>query len=401
MVKTSRLIHKGKRFLQLFLLVFSIWFCILTNKARLDGPQADMADQADDLSRIRKELQEKRRWLEKLGQKERSAFAELLEIEERLELTARIIQRLALKERSIERELKVEGKNLRKTDSRLYWHREYLFQRLRQTYKHSRFGPGAMIFGTTSSFDLISKLKLIQRILGKEKDLLRETESLKVGLEEKKQNLDRVKTELARVSKGKFEEQRIYQRGLEEKERLLRKIKSEKRLHTQLIEMLEQDALTIPQILDHFQRDSTHDKAAEPENKSWFQSLRGKLPWPIEGRVIFAFGEKTHPRFHTKTKNSGIEIETKTGTGVAAVAQGRVIYVSRLRGYGNLVILEHEGEYYTIYAGLSKVLVAPGEEVERLQEIGVVGEDESFSVPCLYFEIRKGKKSQDPLEWLR
>lgn len=83
------------------------------------------------------------------------------------------------------------------------------------------------------------------------------------------------------------------------------------------------------------------------------------------------------------------------------MADGRVTYASRLRGYENLVILEHEGGYYTIYARLSETLVTLHQEVTRLQTIGRLGENGLSSGPSLHFEIREGKQPQNPLEWLR
>ncbi len=371
------------------------------NKAKPDSLETEIRSQTDELTRIKKELDEKRKSMERLNQKERGAFAELLDLEERLDLTERFIKRLIFKEKSIKRELQTGEKNLKETDLKLRWYGELSQRRLREIFKHRRFSPYAIIFEASSPLDLINGLRLTERILKKDQDLLGETQSLKVDLEEKRQNLDKVKTELSWLKKRKSEEQWAYQRDLKEREKLLKKIKSEKKLYAQAIEELEESSFKMHEILDKLQEKETYNKTKNLEKKSRFETLRGKLPWPIQGRVVSLFGEQTHPPFHTKTKNPGIDIKAEPGKEVVAVAEGKVIYSSRLRGYGNFLILEHEGGYYTLYACLSEILVSPGEEVERRQKIGVVSEGELISEPCLHFEIRRGRKPQDPLEWLK
>lgn len=221
-------------------------------------------------------------------------------------------------------------------------------------------------------------------------------------MEEKEQNLKKKKGELSELRKRKAQEEMVYHRELAEKDRLFKKIKSEKKLYAQAIEELEKNASTLENIIAQINlpEQKTPGKIQTKE-EGLFDISKGKLPWPIQGKVMVHFGEQRDPQFHSKTKNPGIEIEAEPGKEVLAVADGKVVYSSRLRGYGNLVILEHDGGYFTLYARLSEISVSPGEEVERLQRIGMVGESGFFLGPCLHFEIRKGKQPQDPLEWLR
>lgn len=398
---TSDLRCCTRRFLNLFLLVFFFWFCIFISKAESDTLRTDINQQMGELSKIRKELIEKRKTMERLNQKERGAFAEFLDLEERIELTERLIKRLAFKEKSIAEELRTKERILKETDLKLCSRDEHLHRRLRETYKHKRFSSYALMFQASSPLDLINRLRFAKRILLEDQKMLKGTQTLKANLEEKRQNLSKAKAELSWLKGKKSEEQRTYQKDLKEKERWLKKIESEKKLYAQSIGELEESVFEMHQILGRLQKEKRYDMAGEFEGNSWFETLRGKLPWPTKGRVISSFGEQIHPRFHTKTKNPGIEIEAEPGKEIVAVAKGRVVYSSRLRGYGNFLILEHEEGYYTLYACLSEILVSPSEEVERLQKIGVVSEGELISAPRLHFEIRKGREPQDPLEWLK
>ena len=132
-----------------------------------------------------------------------------------------------------------------------------------------------------------------------------------------------------------------------------------------------------------------------------FGSLRGRLPWPTEGRIIAAYGAQVHPRFGTRTQRNGVDIEANQGREVGAVYAGHVIYTGWFKGYGNLIILDHDNEYYTLYAHMAEIQVKEGDDVRQGQRIGTVGDTGSLEGPRLYFEVRYQGKPQDPEQWLR
>jgi murein hydrolase activator len=130
-------------------------------------------------------------------------------------------------------------------------------------------------------------------------------------------------------------------------------------------------------------------------------TLRGQLPWPAAGRIVGSFGRQVHPRFGTETFRHGVDIEAAEGAAIRAVYAGTVIYRGWLRGYGNLIILDHGAGYYTLYAHASELLVGEGEWVTAGQSIARVGETGSLTGPRLYFEVRYQGRPEDPEQWLK
>jgi septal ring factor EnvC (AmiA/AmiB activator) len=128
---------------------------------------------------------------------------------------------------------------------------------------------------------------------------------------------------------------------------------------------------------------------------------RGQLPWPTEGRVVAGFGRETHPRFGTETLRTGIDIEAPEGTPIRAVAGGTVAYRGWMKGYGNLLVLDHGDGYYTLYAHASQILVDEGDQVKGGELIGRVGETGSVEGSRLHFEVRYQSRAEDPQLWLR
>jgi septal ring factor EnvC (AmiA/AmiB activator) len=383
------------------LLAFLTGSCIFINPVLPDSSRAETTDEARELARIERELDAKRARMKTLDQSEKAAFEGLLDLEEKLELTRRLIGRLTSRETAAERELRSDARSLDQIASRSDYHREHSQGRLRTIYKRGRPVPQTTIWGGASPLDLASRVRLARRILGADLSLAKEFERRKEYLEEKNQSLGVDVAELSWLAEAKTEEERACRAELGEREKLVKSIKSERRLCAQAIGELEKRAAELRRILGELEMKDVLPQTETSAGSGRFERLRGRLPWPVRGRVVSAFGEDKHPLFGTRIENSGIEIETKAATGVAAVAEGTVIYLSRLRGYGNLLIMDHGNEYYTLYARLSEIFVWPGAEVRRLEKIGVMGEGEAGSSPCLYFEIRKGKQPLDPLEWLK
>jgi septal ring factor EnvC (AmiA/AmiB activator) len=131
-----------------------------------------------------------------------------------------------------------------------------------------------------------------------------------------------------------------------------------------------------------------------------FASLKGKLPWPVSGRIVTRFGQYRHPRLGTITDNTGIDIEASKGTPVRAVSDAQVGMVTWLRGFGNTIILDHRDGHYSVYAHLDEINVAQNEWLKAGDIIGTVGETGSLDGPRLHFEIWNKRDIQNPELWL-
>jgi len=129
---------------------------------------------------------------------------------------------------------------------------------------------------------------------------------------------------------------------------------------------------------------------------------KGRLPWPLDGRVITSFGRQKHPQFNTVTMNNGIEIAPRRGDkAVRAVHSGKVAYADFFEGYGNLIILDHGMAAYTLYGHCAEFAVAKGDIVRAGQAVATAGDTGSLKGECLYFEIRLKARALDPLQWLK
>lgn len=128
-----------------------------------------------------------------------------------------------------------------------------------------------------------------------------------------------------------------------------------------------------------------------------FSSLRGRLPWPVQGTLYKKYGSKRNEKQTWK----GVLIKAPGGQRVHAVARGKVEYAGPLRGYGYVVILQHDNSYRTLYAYNRAVYRKTGDIVKGGDVIGAVGNSGEHSENALYFEIRKGATTKNPSRWCK
>ena len=130
-----------------------------------------------------------------------------------------------------------------------------------------------------------------------------------------------------------------------------------------------------------------------------FASARGKLPWPVDGRLLARFGETRGD--DARTKWDGVMISASSGSQVHAVHGGRVVFADWLRGAGLLVILDHGNGYLSLYGHNQSLLKKPGDVVKAGEAISTVGTSGGQDTPALYFAIRQQGRPTDPSQWCR
>ena len=133
--------------------------------------------------------------------------------------------------------------------------------------------------------------------------------------------------------------------------------------------------------------------------KEDIRRYRGALPWPVEGTVVRTFGRHYLPKYSTYTICNGLRYAAPGQAPVTAVFPGVVAYAQHFKGYGNMVVIDHGHEVYSLAAGLSSILVRVDQSVSMGTRLGLAAPpDDEGNV---YFEIRAGGSPEDPRRWLQ
>ncbi len=151
------------------------------------------------------------------------------------------------------------------------------------------------------------------------------------------------------------------------------------------IDSLEQDRAELAEILMRLK--AARDDTAFIEKGTEFESLKGSLPWPHQGKIT---GKRTDP---------GLTIQADNGDPVAAIAAGRVAYAEWLKGFGLLLIIDHGKGYMTLYGNNESLYRKTGDWVEQGDVLSAAGQSGGRSSAGLYFEIRADGKSVNARDW--
>lgn len=203
--------------------------------------------------------------------------------------------------------------------------------------------------------------------------------------------LERLDETALRYVKALQQEQAIGHARLERFQDLLGTVNAEHSRRSRLVAELEAAEKSLATMVSEL---------APASASQGFRAHKGQLPMPTKGLVEVGFGKVVNPRFNTVTVQKGLDIRAAAGTPVVAVGQGTVAFAGWLKGYGNLVIVDHGGGYHSLYAHLGELAVEVGAEVAAGAELGPVGDTGSLKGAYLYFEIRRQGQATDPLPWL-
>lgn len=192
--------------------------------------------------------------------------------------------------------------------------------------------------------------------------------------------------------------------GMANKERLLQKKMTRHQILTSELKDLEQTAEELASLIDVLRSQAKQEQAAEKKARQEkiktgaSPIVRNSLPWPLVGKLTKRFGRQKHPELGTLYISNGIEIESQQ-TSVRAVADGEVLYAGNFMSYGPMTVVEHKGDWYSVYGQLSKWVVEKGQVVKKGDVVGEPGALANGKAGA-YFELRFYGKPVDPLPWL-
>ena len=141
---------------------------------------------------------------------------------------------------------------------------------------------------------------------------------------------------------------------------------------------------------------SLTDDALKIRGKETFEELRGKLPWPVRGAVLARYGT---PRGESGLTWQGTLIGAPAGAAVHSIHRGRVAYADWLRGFGLLLIIEHEDGFMSLYGHNETLTRETGDWVEAGEIVATVGDSGGNPQTGLYFEIRRAGRPVNPRRW--
>ena len=356
-------------------------------KGKLKSYEHDVANLLDELERINKEIDTR-------ADEIKAYIRQLHEIEASTE--------------QLEQDIEVLSEELKSKQDKYK-------ERIVQLYKHSKGQNLSLLITSEDSTDLIKRARYLDYLVRYDSDVIETYSKRREALIAKKENL-KEQHQLMEIVKKQLETKHIILLNEKDKKnKLLKKVQSEKSIQEKLVSNIEASTLQLFEELINKQQEATSktnevekefEKSASRKTKKikkkvpYFEKLKGKLPWPVEGKMISSTGTQGDAIYNIPLLKNGVLIEAEFGQLVHTVGKGVVVFADWFKGYGKLFIINHGGGYHTLYGQLSDIFLKPGDRLEAHQEIGRVGESGTLNKTGLYFEIRYRGKPQDPAIWL-
>jgi septal ring factor EnvC (AmiA/AmiB activator) len=375
---------------------------------RRDG---EIGEKQRDLQQTQRRLKEERAKAAEARKREAGLLAELETIDRRLNEKRRQVAALDARVKKAQADISELQGDITRLQAQRAGQEDALGRRLRALYKlQAQGGVLPVLLSGDDPVVQAVQLRHLTTLATVDARLIREYRVTSEGLADRKERFEGRRRELSGLRAEAEEERAEADREAAKRRVLLARVRDERAYHDRMVGELSEATRRLEAFIKELQEKQRRLSKVPPPQRPrpgettpaiGFGALRGRLLWPADGKVVGEYGPQVNPRFGTKTFRNGIDIEAAEGTAIMAVYPGHVVFTGWFRGYGNLIIVDHGNEYYTLYAHAADIKVAEGEDVKQGQAIGTVGDTGSLQGPRLYFEVRYEGKPQDPAQWLR
>lgn len=306
---------------------------------------------------------------------------------------------LELRRAEAEREAARAGAELKASAATVGALQRDLAARLAALYRLGRLGYLRLIASADSGAALLDGVKVLAHLARRDAALLSRYSEAIGTLAARETELTARRRELTALAAEGRKRERELAAARSEQAALLSRVRKSSEEEKAAVSTLEDKSQRLASLLDLLE---SHGRVLPPGAAS-IRRYKGALDWPVKGAVVLPFGRIANPKFpRTFLRSSGWTIDAASGSTIRAIFAGDVAYAQWLKGYGNLVVLDHGDGVFSLYGRLAPSTLTRGQRVALGEAVGVLAETPAEDeIAGLYFEIRDSRASVDPAGWLR
>lgn len=360
-----------------------------------------------ELERLRQERATLERRMRELQSSARNITAERQNLERQATATARVVRSLDDQLSTLFEEVSTVNSSLVRTQDELAVKRATLRRRVNEIYKRGPLYTLEALLSAESFGALVGRYKYLHLVAKRDRALLERVQALNQQVTSQRFLLVRLQSDVESNRREKADEEARLRRLDLQRGRTLAQVQAQSRAAQQRLQQIARDEQRLSNVIAAFEESRRRAEASGARTGapravgSLTTSDLGRLDWPVDGSIVYRFGRVVNAN-NTSITWGGIGIGAAIGTGVKAVADGEVVFAEPAGTYGNMLILQHGGGAYSVYASLDAFRVRKGQRVKKGDVIGTVGQADPDMPPRLHFEIRpNGQRPVDPLDWLR
>jgi septal ring factor EnvC (AmiA/AmiB activator) len=317
----------------------------------------------------------------------------------------RILHNIGLQQHSVKSDLVRVGEQTRALETSIASQQDQLGRLLAMHYASGRQDYLKLLLSGQDPNQTARDLHYYSYISRAQADFIRTLRNNLAGLAQLGRDARDKSAELADLDAKQREGLKQLQAQRAERRKVLARLATQIRAQHREIKSLQRDETRLSRLVEELAKaiaPSASGKRNEklPESgrdNGVFAALKGKLRLPARGELINRFGT---PRSDSGLSWKGLFIRSANGQEVRAVATGQVVFADWMRGFGNLMIIDHGQSYLTIYGNNEALLKQVGDTVSRGDAVATVGNSGGNPDSGLYFEIRHQGKAFDPMRWV-
>ena len=373
--------------------------------------QQDIDSRKSDLQSLRNEIKDIE---ERLHLKNKEAISNteiLLDLENKISLTEKLIRSLNKEERYISELIQKTEQQIWEMEALLSKLKNQLTQRLQYLYVHGRPTILETVLLAEDWNNAIYRIKYLDVLAVHEKKLRKQMKQTLAELADEKEKLIIERNRKTSLLNEKKREGSNLEQDKKERKKILSIIKRDKDNLEKYRSAKSQMIAEMEALIKKLYTDKDAMKKREEElariraeqNRATtgnFAKMKGRLAWPVQGRVIGKFGTTRNPDTGVVTENVGVDIRVISGTAVKSVLDGVVSTITYIRGHGNIIIIDHGGGFSTVYAQIDNITVHENEYVQMDNPIASVANPEENTPAKLHFEVWGNQKKLNPEHWL-
>jgi len=377
--------------------------------AQTEDLDKDIDAQSKRLKEIRKEIDRLNSRINKTQKDEKATLRQIQNLDRQIAMITQLKKELQKERRLKENQIALLSETIHTTDEKIRVMKERAAKRAVRAYKLGRNRDIDLLLTSGDIHQALRRTTYLSAINKAEKATLRELEAMIRTNRSDQNNLARRLGEVKRNIQEEEQASRQISSQQKKKASQLNTLKRDRQSLQQEVKTKQTAAKKIQGMIEDLEkkkqerlrelarrRGMTMDQA-----KGEFAKYRGKLSWPVQGRLVGRFGPQKNEKLGTVTHNPGIDIAAPKGRDVKAVLDGIIVAITWIPGYGNTVIVDHGDSYYTVYAHIDNIKVSMDGYVMRDQIIAQVSDTGSLDGARLHFEVWRGKDKVDPLQWLK
>ena len=399
-----KLNRRAKKFL--LILIFSFNFSSL--------PAGETEDAKNNLNKIQKQIDLIDKEIKKNSKVKKGLNKSLKKHEKEISATKKEIYKAKKKQKSNKKKLASLNKKLKKLELEMLKRKKLQSEILYQSYIKPKPGYLQLFLEGINPNEVSRQINYIGFLTKAQNENILELNKIRENISSTKKSTKKILKNVTQLRKKKEKNAKKLEKRKEAKKITLSKISNKLKSQKSKKQKLQQDEKKLSNLVKNLMlklkaeekrrrlgKKEITDKKKIVDIEAYkinFAKLKKKLKLPIKGKIIHKYNSK---RRDTGTRWKGLFIKAKEGSNVTSVASGQVVFSDWLRGFGNIIIIDHGKSYMSLYGNNDSLLKQKGEYIKGGDVIALSGNSGGNKNNGLYYELRHNGKPFNPLKWTK